>query len=312
MTSSPDVSVVIVNWNTRELLRECLAALLPPGGPRLEVVVVDNGSTDGSAEAVGAEFPQVHLVATGENLGFAKANNVGFAHCHGRYVVLLNSDALAAPETLGAMAKYLEQQAEVGALGCQLLNGDGSVQSWPRSYPTVGGIAGQLLLGRAPRERPRGPGVCEVDWLSGACLMVRREVIDAVGGLNEAYFMYVEDTEWCYRLRQHGWRVVYHPGFQVVHLLGQSGRAGAKSYTVRNYRNTRAFLAAKESGVGGRVKLLGLRGAYVIGGALHALGYGLLHLARPRDPYYRDRCEAYAAVVGLGLSQEPPGPTRRW
>ena len=228
------VSAVVVSWNVRDLLRECLRSLEAAGRDLpLEVWVVDNGSTDGSPAMVAAEFPDVHLIANADNRGFAAANNQAIGASAGRYVLLLNPDAALLDGALAALCAYLDGHPEAAVVGPLLLNPDGSVQSSRRRAPrqATGFVESTQLQRRLPRtwltdryylaDRPDNAEQ-EVDWLTGACLLVRRAALAQVGLLDEGFRMYSEELEWCLRFRQAGWRVAYLPAARVVHHEGGS------------------------------------------------------------------------------------------
>ena len=229
-----DLSVIIVNWNTRDDLARCLASLRPAATHlAMEIVVVDNGSTDGSQALVRRRFPEVQLLALGRNVGFAAGNNRGLPLTSGRYRLLLNPDCIVHDEALEQMVAYADDHPEVGLLGPRLLNGDGSLQPSCRSFPTIGALLFRnTILDRWWPDNPFARGYLmedwrhdtprPVDWLSGACLMARSEVVRQVGGLDERYYMYVEDMDWCYRVHRAGWQVVYDPTACVTHLIGRS------------------------------------------------------------------------------------------
>lgn len=229
----PDLSVIIVNWNVRDLLRRCLHSILAnvPGG-QLEIIVVDNGSTDGSVEMVRTEFPMVRLIANPDNRGFPAANNQGLEVARGRYVLLLNPDTEVVGDALATMAAFADAHPDVGIVGPQLLNPDGSVQSSRRRFPTLltALFESTWLQPYAPRrllehyyvlDRPDDE-VQDVDWVTGAALMARREAAEQVGPLDEGFFMYSEELDWCRRFREAGWRVVYLPTARIVHHVGKS------------------------------------------------------------------------------------------
>lgn len=225
--SQPRLSVIIVNWKTRDLLRNCLHALYSSNPPQpCEVIVVDNGSADLSAGMVRRTFPDVHLIANAENLGYARANNQGIAVANGEYVVLLNSDALPRPGTLTALADLLDRHPEVGVVSPRLVLPDGT----PQPFAFGRDPSPRYLLRRGWRRLAQGRALhnwavsrpVRVDWVSGACLMTRRAVLDVAGGLDESFFMYFEDVDFCRRVRQAGWQVVYAPVADCVHLGGQS------------------------------------------------------------------------------------------
>ena len=228
-----DLSVVTVNWNTRELLSQCLRSVYEMAvGVDLEVLVVDNGSTDGSFEMVRREFPQVRLIENAENVGFARANNQAMASSHGRYLLLLNSDAVVRSGALQALCRFMDQWAEAGIVGGKLINPDGSFQASYMDFPTIRDevllLTKLYRLFRSPYFPSHPPAesqqVSEADWVPGACLMIRRETLEQVGGLDEDYFMYSEEVDWCWRVKRSGWKVFYLPEAEVLHWGGQSIR----------------------------------------------------------------------------------------
>lgn len=230
-----DLSVIIVNWNVRDLLRRCLASMPEPGTRNLELetIVVDNASSDGSLEMLRAEFPQVHVIANERNLGFTRGNNQGLAASRGRYVLFLNPDTEVVGDALATMVGYMDTHPAVGALGPQLRYPDGSVQSSRRRFPTLTTALFESTLlelwwpgnlwARRYRLADRPDDVAqEVDWVVGACLLARREVLEQVGGFDEGFFMYSEEMDLCRRIRDVGWRIAYVPEAQVIHHEGKS------------------------------------------------------------------------------------------
>ena len=222
----PDLSVIVVSWNVRDLLRACLRALPDATeGLAVEVIVVDNGSGDGSPDIVASEFPQVTLLRNAENQGFALANNRGIATSHGRYLVLLNSDTVAPRRSLAGMAEFMDTQPRAGAASPRLLRPDGT----PQPYAYGDDPTPLYLFRRALAHRSGGYlhdwGVdrpIQAGWVSGACLVARRSAVDEVGGLDENIFMYFEDNDWCRRMRLKGWEVWYNPLAQITHIGGAS------------------------------------------------------------------------------------------
>ncbi|CEK15192.1 predicted glycosyltransferase [Chthonomonas calidirosea] len=223
-----DLSIVIVNYNTCQLLRACLASLpAAAAGLEYEVWVVDNASQDHSADMVAAEFPAVHLIASKENLGFAKANNLALKRASGRYCLLLNPDTEPKPGALRRMVDYLDAHPDVGAIGPKLLNSDGSLQRNGRPFPSplrellgfdvIRKLFSRLLGLKFEFGRDDFDVQWNVDHVSGACIMVPRRVIEEVGMLDEAFFMFYEEVEWCWRIKRAGYRVVYLPQAEVVH-----------------------------------------------------------------------------------------------
>lgn len=234
---TPQVSVVIVNWNVKDLLRACLTSLLEASGlPRdaLQVIVVDNDSRDGSAQMVAGDFPDVLLIANPDNPGFGRANNQALPLCTGRYILLLNPDTVVLDGAVRRMLASLDSRPDVGVLGCRLQNGDGSLQRWTGgAFPSVWNLASHYLfidriLPRALRPRPLyldddTHEELDVDWVSGACMLLRPEAL--AGSLfDPAFFMYGEDMELCHRLKSAGYRILYAPSACIVHYQGASMR----------------------------------------------------------------------------------------
>ena len=230
----PHVSIVILSWNTCGLLENCLSSITTAAADLdVEIIVVDNASTDGSQAMVRDKFPHVHLIANQENVGFARGNNQAMALCKGRYMLLLNSDAFAAPGSIQALVRLADVQPKAGIVGAQLLNPDNSFQASHTSFPNLwreflilSGV-GRLLYGRwypsRGPEEDKGPQ--PVDYVEGACMLVRAEAFDDVGGLDEGYFMYSEEVDWCYAIREEGWQVWYQPEAKVIHLGGASSQS---------------------------------------------------------------------------------------
>jgi N-acetylglucosaminyl-diphospho-decaprenol L-rhamnosyltransferase len=237
-----NLSIIIVNWNVRELLRRCLHSIFqlpisnlqpPTSNFQIEVIVVDSASSDGSVAMVEKEFPQVQLIANSENVGFSVGNNQGIAASRGRYILLLNPDTEVVGDALATMVKYMDEHPQVGALGPQLLNPDGSIQSSRRRFPTLATafLESTILQQWFPDnvvlrryyalDRPDDE-VQEVDWVTGACLLARRKTVEEVGLLDEGFFMYSEELDWCRRIKGQGWKVVYLPTARVIHHGGQS------------------------------------------------------------------------------------------
>ena len=238
MKEKPVLSIVIVSWNVREDLRECLQSLLKDEGSRLEsgeieIIIVDNASTDGTAEMVNLEFPQVKLLVNSQNLGYTKANNIGINHSRGKYILLLNPDTVVHQGALQALIDCAESHPEVGIIGAKLLNPDGSVQRSARSFPDIGaGLFRNTFLGRLFPNNPfvrrylledfGYDEVREVDWVSGAAMLVRRDLIERIGGLDERFWAYCEDVDLCWRAWQAGYKVLFCPNAVITHKVGRS------------------------------------------------------------------------------------------
>lgn len=226
------ISVVIVNWNTRRLLECCLRSILTVGeGLLCEVIVVDNGSTDDSVAMVRDRFPGVRLVENAANEGFAQANNRGVALARADYVLLLNTDAFLAPGALRALIELAMCKPNAGLVGAQLRNADGTFQASHTAFPTLwheflilSGLGRALWRPWYPSSGPDEGAPRVVDYVEGACMLVRRAAYLTVGGLDEGYFMYAEDVDLCRSLRDAGWEVWYQPAAIVTHLGGGSSR----------------------------------------------------------------------------------------
>lgn len=248
------LSVVIVNWNTRELLHACLASLHKAlENPNFEVLVVDNASSDGSADMVESEFPRAKLIRLPENVGFSRGNNVALRQARGEFLLLLNSDTEVIGDALERMIAEMERNPQVGALGAQLLNPDKTVQLSCRKFPSYRTALfhrKSILTRLFPRNKyssqylMTGTGhgaTMEVDWVIGACLMTRRTVIDQVGLLDEEFFMYAEDVDWCYRMRRAGWKVVYLPEAKVMHHYEKSASKVPYRMNIERHRSMWRF-----------------------------------------------------------------------
>ena len=230
----PTLSVIIVSWNVRDLLQRALASVFASWGgePGLEVIVVDNASRDGSVQMLHETFPQVRVIANAENRGFPGGNNQGIAAATGDFLLLLNPDTEVLADALPRMVDYLRARPDVGMVGPQLLNADGSVQSSRRHFPTVPVLflESTWLDKLVPRKHRRyyyaqnrpDHVTQDVDWITGAAMLTRREVIDRIGGMDEGFFMYSEELDWCKRIKTTGWRVVYFPEARIVHYEGKS------------------------------------------------------------------------------------------
>jgi len=226
-----NLSIVIVNWNTRDLLAQCLASIVanPPDG-EYEIIVVDNASTDGSGAMVRNVFPDVLVIQNKENVGFSRANNQAIHAARGDYALLLNSDTFVRPETFEPLLAVMTTQPQAGAVGPTLLNPDGTFQASHASFPTLPrelaelfGLAKYLWGAYYPSYGPESSRQTRVvDWVGGACLLVRRACWEQVGLLDESIVMYGEEVDWCYRMQQRGWQVIHCPEASVIHYGGQS------------------------------------------------------------------------------------------
>jgi GT2 family glycosyltransferase len=242
-TATPDISIVIVSWNARAYLEECLASLAVGITRTHEVIVVDNASGDGSPEMVREKFPSVRLVSTGANLGFAKGNNIGFSHAAGRYLCLVNSDVVVFPGTIDVLADYLDRHPAVGLVGPRILNSDRTTQPTARAFPTFWNNA--CVVFGLSRLFPHSPSFSaeemrwfghdvekEVEVLVGCFIMARADAVREIGGLDESFFMYAEDLDWCQRFRAAGRKVIFFPGASSIHHGGASSSSAPSRFAV--------------------------------------------------------------------------------
>jgi N-acetylglucosaminyl-diphospho-decaprenol L-rhamnosyltransferase len=272
--AATDLSVIVVNWNTCKLLNACLQSVESDRHDlAVDVFVVDNGSSDGSADLVRERFPAVLLIANTSNRGYAAANNQAVERAPGRYLLLLNSDAELEPAALRTLVAYADDHPEAGVIGPKLLNPDGSLQPSGGRFPTPASTVASLLGLNRLTGRPRYGTrrdyevPAEVDEVSGAAMLIRRSVIDQIGGLDEGFAWGYEDIDFCLRARQAGWRVHYVPAARVVHQWGASQRlapastilkaiAGRRRYFKKHYGRLTASLVMVATFVSHVLRLL--------------------------------------------------------
>jgi GT2 family glycosyltransferase len=242
-----DVSVIIVNWNTCDLLRQCLLSVFTPTlSIDFEVIVVDNGSTDGSVEMVRREFGQVKILANEGNRGFAAANNQAIAIANGRYILLLNSDTIILDRAIEKTVIFADSHPDTATTGCRILNPDRTLQSSCFMFPSILNwfLFSTYLYRLFPRNRFFGrermtwwlrDDSREVDVVTGCYMLVRREAIDQVGQMDEQFFMYAEETDWCYRFKAKGWKNRFTPSAEIIHIGGASAaKLGPRRAAVTN------------------------------------------------------------------------------
>ncbi len=308
MADLSQLSIIIVSWNVRDLLRACLAAL----PPEVEIVVVDNASADGSAAMVAREFPQVRLVANTENRGFTGGNNDGLKLASGRFVFFLNPDTVVQGDALPRMLAYLDAHPAVGVVGPQLRYGDGSLQSSRRRFPSLAAglcestpLAWHWPAGRNPWARlyhlddVPADKTQEVDWLVGAALLTRREVLAQVGGFDEGYFMYSEELDWQQRVKQAGWSVVYFPEAVVVHYEGKSSEQASAARHIRFNRSKVRYFRKHHGRLQGEILRLALLLMFSLEWGLEAVKY----LLGSQRSMRRTRLGAYSQLLRSGLSK---------
>lgn len=252
-----DVSIVIVNWNTRDITRNCLRSIYQTAGDvTFEIILVDNDSGDGSAEMVETEFPAVRLVRNSRNVGFAAANNQGIAVAQGRYVLLLNSDTIVKDGAISKAMAFADANPQVGMVGCQTRCPNGAIQYNCYLFPSLLNLALSLtqlqvlfwhnrFFGRYRMGWWDYKSVREVDGIAGCFMLARKSAIDEVGPMCEEYFMYSEDTDWCWRFRRAGWKVMYTPEAVIIHLGGCSSSQAATDMHLMERRSLLIFLEKK-------------------------------------------------------------------
>jgi N-acetylglucosaminyl-diphospho-decaprenol L-rhamnosyltransferase len=247
--AGPGVSAVIVNFNARPHLVECVRSLRADGVD--QIVVVDNASSDGSEAALAESDPDSRFLPTGSNLGFGTAANVGVANTASAYVLVLNPDTILQPGTTKALTAALDRDPRMAVVGPRVDNPDGSLYPSARRFPRMTDAAGHAFLGMVWRDNPfttryrmldwdhtqAGP----VDWVSGACMLVRRSAFEQLGGFDPAYFMYVEDVDLCWRMGQAGWTVGYEPAGRVVHAVGASSQLAPYRMILAHHRSLLRF-----------------------------------------------------------------------
>jgi GT2 family glycosyltransferase len=294
LSSVPDVSISLISANSRELLLACLESL---HGVEAEVVVLDNASVDGSAAAVRERFPAVRLIEQGYRAGFGANNNTVIRATSGRYVFLLNADTTSDNWGLDRMVVHLDANPGVAALGPRLVYPGGRRQASAWRFPTPGVAAcGLVTLGRCGVVQSTGSVTRDVDWATGAALLVRRKALDEIGVFDEGFFMYSEETDLCLRLRRGGWRIQYFPGVTVVHHQPWSSSGIPERRINEMWRGRHRYWSKHHSALGARL-------AALCTGAQYAAR--ALFRARDRDFAGRMRLHARDAirVRGPGLRE---------
>ncbi len=288
--SRPAVSVIIVNWNTQGLLRDCLHSVLGQTSASHQIIVIDNASTDGSVAMVQAEFPDVVLIPNTQNRGFAAANNQGLQVATGAHLLLLNPDTVVLDGAIDKMLAWLDRHPDVGCVGCQVLEGPGVIQRTCFADPSPANqLIVELGLMRLARWVPVFGRPWYTDWdrkserdvnvVSGMFMLVPRAVLDKVGFLDEAFFIYAEEADWCRRIRNAGWRCVFAPEAQIIHLDGGSkSTSQIRSKMYVQMQKSHLIYARKHYGAPGYWSAKTL---FVASALLRGLIFGGLRLVRP-------------------------------
>ncbi len=306
-----DLSTIIVNWNTKDLLIPCLTSIpRTMQGFKMEIFVIDNGSRDGSASEVKKTFPSVHLIENGKNLGFAKGANQGLRKASGRYVLLLNPDTRVKAQAIEGLVSFMETHPGVGISGAQLLKSDGSKQNSIANFPSLAtellnkSLLRWLFPKRFPGKERDYPEPIEVDSVIGACMMVRREASDQVGLLDEDYFLFLEETDWCYRMKRAGWKIYHVPQAEVYHFQGKSAGAVKKEARVEFYRSRYHFFKKNRGPLQwflllmGLIVRLGVQWVFITGACLFTFF---------RVKKWRQKYSVLAYLIGWHLRLCPEG-----
>ena len=308
MADFSQLSIIIVSWNVRELLRACLAGLPCDA----EVIVVDNASLDGSADMVRRDFPHVRLLANTNNRGFTGGNNDGLRLASRPWVLFLNPDTVVRGDALEQMLAYLQSHAHVGVVGPQLRYGDGSLQSSRRRFPTLATALFEStpLAWHWPAERnpwarryhmagTRSDRTQEVDWLVGAALLTRQDVLVQVGGFDEGYFMYSEELDWQRRVKQIGWKIVYLPEAVITHYEGKSSEQATGARHIRFNRSKVRYFRKHHGSWQAEFLRLALLTMFGFEWAIEAAKY----LLGSERAMRRGRLSAYSQLIRSGLSK---------
>ncbi len=234
------LSVVIVTYNSRDLVGQCLRSVAEQTHVDHEVMVVDNASRDGTPSFIAGNFPKVRLIKNASNLGFSAANNQALNQASGRYRVLLNPDTLLLNGTLDRLVEYLDAHPEVGIIGAKMVESDGSLRRYETWYPSLHSYLGNSVMLRLWGDQ----GSREVEFVSGSCLMIRRETMQQIGPLDEGFFMYAEDVDWCLRAKRAGWKVYHYAEARLFHVAGGSSKGDVAARVV-NIRQAKLYFFKK-------------------------------------------------------------------
>jgi len=257
-----DVSIVIVNWNTRQLLADCINSIYANAGEAdYEIIVVDNASSDGSADMVRECFGGIRLITNSENLGLAAANNQAIAAAGGRYILLLNSDTIVCKGTVDGMVRYADLYPAGAVFGCQVRENQTTIQPTCFRFPSILNIVLRItglarlfkqnrFFGREMMLWWKRDTARRVDVVSGMFMFVRREAIEEVGLMDEDFFLYFEETDWCYRFSKAGWEMIFWPGVKIVHLDGGNKSTDQQAVKMKiQYRKSMLFFFRKHYGL---------------------------------------------------------------
>jgi GT2 family glycosyltransferase len=306
------LSIVILCWNDLKVIRDCLASIYR--GTRstdFEIILSDNGSTDGSVEFVRSNYPAVRIVENHANLGFAKGNNAGIRESRGEYVLILNPDTIIHSRSLDRLVEFADRHPKAGAFGCRVLNADGSYQGSARLFPTVWRywVAALYLQRLAPlcslflyEEYPRWRGETEkiVDWQSGCCVLFRGDLLRELGGFDEQFFYHFEEVDLCRRVWNAGFSIIFTPEAVITHLGGQSVNRFPVRFEIEKHRSRYRYFY-KHFGAQAARQCRSLSIARI---RVRQLGYSILATIRPSETFQR-RLEMYRAVLQWNKGLDP-------
>lgn len=306
------LSIVIICWNDWKVIENCLSSIF--NGTKeteFEVIVSDNGSTDGSVEKIRTQFPAVRIVENRSNLGFSKGNNAGIREATGDYVLILNPDTIVHPGSLDRWIRFADQHPEAGAFGCKVLNPDGTFQGTARPFPTVRralisalGLRPLGYLGRAFLSDKyvgwNGDTEREIDWQSGCCVMVRGDLLKKIGGFDEQFFYHYEEVDVCHRVWDSGQTIRFTPEVTITHLGGQSVGRFPVRFALETNRNCYRYFY-KHFGVKGARRC---RQIMVLHFRIRQFGYSLLYRWKPTETL-KARLDMYRVVIEWNTMVDP-------
>ena len=306
------LSIVIICWNDLKVIQDCLRSIYEETrNIDFEVIVSDNGSTDGSVDYIRQHFGKVRIVENGANLGFAKGNNAGIKAARGQYILILNPDTIIRNGALETLVAFADRHPEAGAFGCRVLNPDGSYQNPARPIPTVRGALLAALCVRWPGRFSQafatdvypgwdGRSEREIGYQSGCCILVRGKLLQELGGFDERFFYHYEETDLCCRVWRTGASILYCPTAEITHLGGQSVGRFPIRFALETYRSAYRFFYKHY----GRKGLVRIRRVYLLSLRLRRLGYGCLNLIRPTEAL-KNRLQMYQVVIAWNARLHP-------
>ena len=309
------VSIVIICWNDWKVLENCLYSIFDgKTKTKFEVIVSDNGSTDGSIERIKSQFPAVRLIENGANLGFAKANNIGIQAASGHYILILNPDTIIHEGSLDRWIEFADQHPEAGAYGCKVFRSDGTYWPAARPFPTVGRMMiaalGLRVLGRLPAIGPLfasdeyegwdGNDERDIDWQSGCCVLFRGDLLQQLGGFDEQFFYHYEEVDLCRRVWESGYPIRYAPTVTITHLGGQSVDRFPVRFALEKNRNCYRYFYKHFGPKGARR----CRQILLTRFRIRQAGYGLKYWFKPSESLRR-RLDMYGVVLRWNARLDP-------